>query len=119
MKEREQFGKPIGAFQALQHKAADMHVAIERARALSFFSALIISADDPRRRLAASMAKAAAGEAQSLVVQHGMQAFGAMAFTWENDLQFAVKRAKAGDLLLGNAEEHRVRIAKEYDASIF
>ena len=119
LKQRSQFGVPIGSFQALQHKAADMHVAIERARALSYFSALTIAADDPRRRLAAVMAKAAAGEAQSLVVQHGMQSFGAMGFTWENDLQFAIKRAKAGELMFGSAAEHRALIAKEYRAADF
>jgi hypothetical protein len=96
-----------------------MHVAIERARALSFFSALTIVADDPRRRLSAAMAKAAAGEAQSLVVQQGMQSFGAMGVTWENDLQFAIKRAKAGELMLGGAAEHRALIAKEYCAADF
>ena len=91
-----------------------MHVATERARALSYFAALTISADDPRRRLAAAMAKAAAGECQSLVFRHGLQLFGAMGFTWENDLQFALKRAKAGELLLGGAAEHRAIIAEEY-----
>lgn len=60
---RQQFGVPIGSFQAVQHKAADMHVAVERARALAYFAALTISADDPRRRLAAAMAKASAGSA--------------------------------------------------------
>ena len=119
LKQRYQFGVPIGSFQALQHKAADMHVAIERARALSYFSALTITTDDPRRRLSAMMAKAAAGEAQSLVVQHGMQSFGAMGFTWENDLQFAIKRARAGELMLGGAAEHRALIAKEYRAADF
>lgn len=97
VKERHQFGVAIGSFQAIQHKAADMHVAIERARALSYFAALTIATDDPRRRLASVMAKAAAGEAQSHVVRHGMQCFGAMGLTWENDLQFAVKRARAGE----------------------
>ncbi len=119
LKQRYQFGVLIGSFQALQHKAADMHVAIERARALSYFSALTITADDPRRRLSSMMAKAAAGEAQSVVVQHGMQSFGAMGFTWENDLQFAVKRARAGELMLGGAAEHRALIAKEYRAADF
>src|ERR1700736_4929537 len=61
VRERHQFGVPIGSFQAIQHKAADMHVAIERARALAYFAALTIAEDDPRRRLAAAMAKAAAG----------------------------------------------------------
>jgi alkylation response protein AidB-like acyl-CoA dehydrogenase len=114
VKSRYQFGVPIGSFQAVQHKAADMHVAIERARALSYFAALTIAADDPRRRLAAAMAKASAGECQSLVFRHGLQLFGAMGFTWENDLQFALKRAKAGEHMLGGAAEHRALIADEY-----
>jgi len=119
VKSREQFGVPIGSFQAVQHKAADMHVAIERARALGYFAALTISADDPRRRLAAAMAKASAGECQALVFRHGLQLFGAMGFTWENDLQFALKRAKAGELMLGGAAEHRAMIAEEYRAADF
>jgi alkylation response protein AidB-like acyl-CoA dehydrogenase len=113
-KQRQQFGVAIGSFQAVQHKAVDMHIATERARALAYFAALTIAADDPRRRLAAAMAKAAAGEAQSVVFRHGLQLFGAMGFTWENDLQFALKRAKAGELLLGGAAEHRAVIAAEY-----
>lgn len=113
-KSRQQFGVAIGTFQAVQHKATDMYVAIERARALSYFAALTIAADDPRRRLAAAMAKASAGECQTLVFKHGIQLFGAMGFTWENDLQFALKRAKAGEFLLGGAAEHRALIAAEY-----
>ena len=119
VRSRQQFGVPIGSFQAVQHKCADMHVAVERARALAYFAALTISADDPRRRLAAAMAKAAAGECQSLVFRHGLQLHGAMGFTWENDLQFALKRAKAGELMLGGAAEHRARIAEEYRAADF
>ncbi|MET7769346.1 acyl-CoA dehydrogenase [Nocardia sp. NPDC005366] len=114
---RKQFDTLIGSFQAVQHKAADMHIAIERARALGYFAALCLAADDPRRRLAASMAKASAGECQSLVFRHGLQLFGAMGFTWENDLQFALKRAKAGELLLGGAAEHRALISEEYRAA--
>jgi len=119
VRSRQQFGVPIGSFQAVKHKAADMHIAIERARALAYFAALTIREDDPRRRLAASMAKAAAGECQSLVFRHGMQLSGAMAFTWENDLQFALKRAKSGELLLGGAAQHRALIAEEYRAAEF
>ncbi|GAC1395562.1 MAG: acyl-CoA dehydrogenase family protein [Mycobacterium sp.] len=119
VKQRQQFGVAIGSFQAVQHKTVDMHVATERARALSYFAALTIAADDPRRRLAAAMAKASAGECQALVFRHGLQLFGAMGFTWENDLQFALKRAKAGELLLGGAAEHRAMIAEEFDAADF
>jgi alkylation response protein AidB-like acyl-CoA dehydrogenase len=117
VRSRHQFGVPIGSFQAVQHKAADMHVAVERARALTYYSALTIAEDDPRRRLAAAMAKAGAGECQSLVFRHGLQLFGAMGFTWENDLQFALKRAKSGELMLGGAAEHRAMITEEYRAT--
>jgi alkylation response protein AidB-like acyl-CoA dehydrogenase len=119
VRSRQQFGVPIGSFQAVQHKAADMHVAVQRARALAYFAALTIASDDPRRRLAAAMAKASAGECQSLVFRHGLQLFGAMGFTWENDLQFALKRAKAGELMLGGTDEHRALIAEEYRAADF
>ncbi|UGT68256.1 acyl-CoA/acyl-ACP dehydrogenase [Nocardia gipuzkoensis] len=114
---RRQFGSPIGAFQAVAHKAADMHVAVQRARALTYWAALTISADDPRRQLAAVMAKAAAGDCQAVVFRNGLQLFGAMGYTWENDVQFALKRAKAGELLLGGADEHRATIAREYRAT--
>ena len=107
VKQRVQFGVPIGSFQAVKHKAADMYVAIERARALAYFSALTIAEDDPRRGRAARMAKAAAGECQQVVFRHGLQLFGGMGFTWENELQIYLKRAKAGDLLLGSAAVHR------------
>jgi alkylation response protein AidB-like acyl-CoA dehydrogenase len=117
VRSRHQFGVAIGSFQAVQHKAADMHVAIERARALAYYAALTIAENDSRRRLAAAMAKAAAGECQSLVFRHGLQLFGAMGFTWENDLQFALKRAKAGELMLGGTAEHRMRVTEEYRAA--
>jgi hypothetical protein len=107
VRQRVQFGRPIGSFQAVKHKAADMYVAIERARALAYFSALTIAENDPRRTKAASMAKAAAGECQRLCFEDGYQLFGAMGYTWENELQIHLKRAKAGDLLLGTAAEHR------------
>lgn len=113
---RQQFGVPVGSFQAVKHKAVDMYVAIERAAAVAFFAALMISADDPRRRVAASMAKAAAGECQSVVFRHGLQLHGAMGFTWENDVQFVLKRAKAGELFLGGAAEHRALVARECHA---
>jgi len=97
----------IGSFQAVKHKAADMYVAIERARVLAYYSALTIAEDDPRRTRAAHMAKAAAGECQQVVYRNGAQLFGAMGFTWESDLHVYLKRALSMDLLLGPATEHR------------
>jgi len=107
VKQRHQFGVPIGSFQAVKHKAADMYVAIERARALAYYSALTIAEDDPRAARAAHMAKAAAGECQEVVFANGFQLFGAMAFTWEAEVQLYLKRVVAGDLLLGGAAVHR------------
>jgi alkylation response protein AidB-like acyl-CoA dehydrogenase len=110
VKDRHQFGVPIGSFQAVKHMAVDVYVAIERARALVHFAALAAAEDDPRRALAASMAKAAAGDAQRLAVRHGIQLFGGLGFTWENDLQIYVRRAMAGELLLGTAADHRALV---------
>jgi hypothetical protein len=107
VKQRHQFGVPIGSFQAVKHKAADMYVAIERARVLAYFAALTIAEDDPRRHRAALMAKAAAGDCQQVVYRNGFQLFGAMGFTWENELHIYLKRALAADLLLGSATVHK------------
>jgi alkylation response protein AidB-like acyl-CoA dehydrogenase len=108
---REQFGVPVGSFQAVKHKAVDMHIAVERARAVGYFAALAIAEDDPRRSAAASMAKAAAGDAQRLVFQLAIQLFGGIGFTWENDVHLFLRRAKLGELLLGGAAEHRAKVA--------
>jgi alkylation response protein AidB-like acyl-CoA dehydrogenase len=107
VKQRHQFGVPIGSFQAVKHKAADMYVAIERARVLAYYSALTIAEDHPGQTRAALMAKAAAGECQQVVFANGFQLFGAMGFTWESELHVFLKRALAGDLLLGPAAAHR------------
>jgi alkylation response protein AidB-like acyl-CoA dehydrogenase len=108
---RKQFGVPIGSFQAVKHLAVDMFVAIQRARALVHFAALTIAEDDDRRAVAASMAKAGAGDAQRLAARHGIQLFGGLGYTWENDLQLFVRRAIAGELLLGTSTEHRAVVA--------
>lgn len=111
VRQRRQFDQPIGAFQAIQHKCSDMYMAIEKARAMATFAMMAIAEDDPRRGLAASMAKAAAGDCQALVCKEGIQTHGGMGFTWESDVQLYVKRAKSGGHLLGTAAEHRARIA--------
>ena len=111
-KDREQFGRPIGSFQALKHRLADCFLSVERASALAYFAALTIAEDDPRRARAASMAKAAAGQCQRLLVRDGLQLHGGVGFTWENDLHLHLKRAKAGDLLLGTGPFHRARLAQ-------
>ena len=123
VKERHQFGVPIGSFQAVKHKAVDMYVAIERARAVCQYAALVLAGDagqggnEAGWRTAVSMAKAAAGDCQQLAVRHGIQLFGGIGFTWENDLQISVRRAKLGEVMFGSAVEHRRRIAAQALAS--
>lgn len=114
-KTREQFDQPIGSFQAVKHKLADMYVAVERARSLVYFAALTICENDGRRDVAASMAKAAAGDCQRLVVQDGLQLHGGIGFTWEFDLHMFLKRASALEALLGSSRFHRRRIAEKID----
>ena len=111
-KERVQYDRAIGSFQALKHRMADMYLAVERAASLCYFAALTITEEDPQRATAASMAKAAAGECQRLVVQDGLQLHGGIGMTWEHDLHFLLKRAVAGDTLYGNAVHHRARLAR-------
>jgi alkylation response protein AidB-like acyl-CoA dehydrogenase len=109
---RRQFGVPIGSFQAVKHMAVDVYLAIERARAVGQRAAQAVAEGSDGRSLLAAMAKAAAGDAQRLTVQHGIQLFGALGYTWENDLQLFLKRAKTLDVLLGTAREHRQVLAR-------
>lgn len=111
-KERQQFGVPIGSFQAVKHKLANMFVAIERARAVAIYAVATVEDDHPRRSIAAAMAKAAAGECQRLVASDGIQLLGGIGMTWEHDQHFFIKRAKATDALLGTAAAHRARVAE-------
>lgn len=111
-KTRKQFDQPIGTFQAVKHKLADMYVMVERARALVYFAALTICEDDPRQAIASAMAKAAAGDCQRKAVEDGLQLHGGMGYTWEFDLHLYLKRAAALESLLGTSREHRARIAR-------
>jgi alkylation response protein AidB-like acyl-CoA dehydrogenase len=110
-RQREQFGVPIGSFQAIKHKFADMMIALERARATGYFAALTIAEDDPRRASATSVAKVAAGDCQRLLAKEGIQIHGGIGVTWEHDVQLLVKRMKSGEALFGTSATHRARIA--------
>jgi len=113
-KVREQFGKPIGSFQALKHRFARMYLEVEKASALAYFAALTIAEDDERRATAPSMAKAAASHCQRLVVTDGLQLHGGIGFTWENDLHFWLKRAKTCDFVFGGGAAHRAYLADAF-----
>ncbi|GAC1314066.1 MAG: acyl-CoA dehydrogenase family protein [Acidimicrobiales bacterium] len=110
-KDRIQYGRPIGSFQALKHRFADLFLEVERATSLAYFAAMTIAEDDDRRPVAVAMAKAAAGDCERLAAQEGLQLHGGIGYTWEHDLHFFLKRAKAGGALWGSAAHHRSRIA--------
>ncbi len=110
-KQREQFGVPIGSFQAIKHKFADMIISLERARATGYFAALTIAEDDPRRTSAAAVAKVAAGDCQRLLAKEGIQIHGGIGYTWEHDMHLYVKRAKSLEPLFGSSGTHRAHIA--------
>jgi len=111
IKERKQFGVPIGSFQAVKHKMSNMFLAIERARALCYFAVAAINEDTPNRAAAVSMAKAAADDCQSFVGRESIQTFGGIGFTWEHDCHLFVKRAATGGALFGGAAGHSLAVA--------
>jgi alkylation response protein AidB-like acyl-CoA dehydrogenase len=88
-----------------------MYVSLESARAVCYFASATLAEDDERRSLAASMAKAAAGDCQRRLAQEGVQSLGGIGYTWEHDMHLYVKRAKAGDAIFGTARQHRARVA--------
>jgi alkylation response protein AidB-like acyl-CoA dehydrogenase len=110
-KVREQFGKPIGSFQAIQHLCADMLVAVESARSATWYAAWAIDdgADDARE--ACRIAKAAASEAALHCAGQNIQIHGGIGFTWEHDAHLYFKRARSGYGLLGEPAEHRAAVA--------
>jgi len=112
-KQREQFGVPIGSFQATKHKFADMLIALERARATGYFAALTIAEHDDQHTIATSVAKAAAGDCQRLIGKEGIQIHGSVGYTWEHDMHLYVKRMKSGEAQFGTSATHRARIADQ------
>ncbi len=114
-KVRVQYDHVIGSYQALKHRFANMYLAVERATAVCYFAAIAIAEDDPGRSEAVHIAKIAAGDCQRLVAGDGLQLHGGIGFTWEHDLHFLLKRAKAGELLCGGSAAHRAALAELLD----
>ncbi|RSN72124.1 acyl-CoA dehydrogenase family protein [Actinomadura sp. WAC 06369] len=110
-KEREQFGRPIGSFQALKHRMADMLVHVETSRTLSWAAAWSVSRDAPDFGERAAMAKAWCSDALNAVAAETVQLHGGIAITWEHDAQMLFKRAHATSQLFGQPHEHRRRLA--------
>jgi alkylation response protein AidB-like acyl-CoA dehydrogenase len=109
---RVAFGKPIGAYQGVKHKAADMLVDVENAKSLTYYAAWAVDENVPEATLAASMAKAYASDAYRKVAGAGIQLHGGIGFTWEHDLHLYFKRAKSSEFAFGDATHHRERVAQ-------
>jgi alkylation response protein AidB-like acyl-CoA dehydrogenase len=111
-KERVQFGRPIGSFQAIQHKCADMMVAVESARSASYYAACVAADDAENLPVAASLAKAACSDAYFRCAAESIQIHGGVGFSWEYDLHLYFKRARSTEVFLGDPAYHRERVAR-------
>jgi len=109
---RVAFGKPIGTYQGVKHKAADMLVDVENAKSLTYYAAWAVDENAPEAALAASMAKAYVTDAYRKVAGAGIQLHGGIGFTWEHDLHLYFKRAKSSEFTFGDATYHRERVAQ-------
>jgi alkylation response protein AidB-like acyl-CoA dehydrogenase len=112
VKERKQFGVPVGSYQAVSHRCAQMLLDTEKARATTGLAAWAADADPEQLPQAAAMAKAAASQAGVEVTASAIQAHGGIGFTWEADVHWLYKRAQLDAALLGGAKQHRARLAR-------
>jgi alkylation response protein AidB-like acyl-CoA dehydrogenase len=109
-KDRVQFGRPIGSFQAVKHRCADMLVDVEGMRSSVYWAAWCIGAADPEASIAASTAKTWCSDASKRVLASALQVHGGIGFTWEHDLHFFLKRGQLDQLTFGDASFHRARL---------
>jgi len=110
-KVREQFGRPIGSFQAVKHRCADMLVDVEGMRSAVYYAAWCLSSDDADRSVAASTAKTWCSDASKRVMASALQVHGGIGFTWECDVHLFLKRAQLDQQSFGDAVAHRARLA--------
>ncbi len=111
-KERKQFGRPIGSYQAVSHRCAQMLLETESARSASYYAAWAADNAPETAPLAASMAKAYASDAGTRVANASLQVHGGIGFTWEHDLHLWLKRALSDAVMFGDARWHRERVAR-------
>jgi len=112
---RVAFGKPIGSYQGVKHQAADMLVALENAKSLTYYAAWAVDEGEAEVPLAVAMAKAAASDMARKIAGAGIQLHGGIGMTWEHDLQLYFKRAKACEVAFGDATWHRERVARLFN----
>jgi len=116
-KERVQFGRPIGSFQAVKHRLADLLVEVETARSVSWAAAWAAARNEPDLPRQASLAKAWCSEALNKVAAETVQLHGGIAITWEHDAQLLFKRAHAASQLFGQPHQHRRRLSRLFGLS--
>ncbi len=109
---RQAFGRPIGSYQGVKHKAADMLVDVENSKSITYYAAWAMDEGVAEGPLAASMAKAYVSDAYRKVSAAGIQLHGGIGFTWEHDLHLYFKRAKGSEFTFGDATYHRERVAQ-------
>jgi alkylation response protein AidB-like acyl-CoA dehydrogenase len=112
-KVRYQFGRPIGSFQAIKHKCADMLVQVETARSAAFYARRVTSEDPKELPVAASLAKAYCSDAYLFCAAQNIQVHGGIGFTWDHDAHLYFRRAKSTSMLLGTATDHRLSLARQ------
>jgi acyl-CoA dehydrogenase len=112
-RERYAFGRPIGSFQAIKHKLADIYIAVELARSNAYYGAWALHSDAAELPIAASVARISACDAGWLASKENIQTHGGMGFTWQMDCQFYYRRAKLHALSLGGVREWKRRLMAE------
>jgi alkylation response protein AidB-like acyl-CoA dehydrogenase len=115
VKERKQFARPVGSFQALKHRLADLWVSVTQARAASRYAAACLASGDPDAKVAVALAKAYCSEVAVNAAQECVQLHGGIGFTWEHPAHLYLKRAKADSIGFGTADAHRAALASLVD----
>jgi alkylation response protein AidB-like acyl-CoA dehydrogenase len=111
-KTRIQFGRPIGSFQAIKHKCADMLLEVESAKSAAYYAGWAAAEDSEELPVVASLAKSYCSEAYFHAAAENIQIHGGIGFTWEHDAHLYFKRAKSSELLLGDPSYHRELLAQ-------
>jgi len=110
VKVREQFGRPLGSFQSVKHKVADMLTTLKGARAATYYAAMALDAGVAEATAGSSAAKAFTADGVAALAGEALQAHGGIGFTWEHDLHLYLRRAKVNEMLYGAAAEHYERL---------
>jgi alkylation response protein AidB-like acyl-CoA dehydrogenase len=111
-RERKQFDRAIGSYQAVSHRCAAMLLGVEESRSLTYYASWAADAEPESLPMAAAMASARTADAAWEATSSALQVFGGIGFTWEHDLQFWLKRSRVAGRMLGSPREHRDRVAE-------